>query len=175
MKNTFGLTLRAPEPDDVDTLYGWENLPDVERVSIADAPVSHYALWQYVEAYTGNIFTDRQLRLMIEVDGTAVGTVDIADFSPRNRRAWLGIMVAPPYRGKGYAKEALQKTIAYCRELGMHQLAVMVAQDNEASLALFKNTGFTTSGRLRSWMLRGKKYEDVIVLQLMLDNAPEAE
>lgn len=170
MKNTVTVTLRAPEPSDVDTLYGWENLPDVERVSLADAPVSHYALWQYVQAYTGNIFTDRQLRLMVDCDGETVGTVDIADFSPRNRRAWVGIMIAPQHRGKGLAKAALAETIAYCRELGMHQLAAMVAQDNEASLALFKDSGFVTAGRLRSWLLRGKRYEDVILLQLMLDS-----
>lgn len=172
MKNT--VTLRAPEPDDVDTLYGWENLPDVERVSLSDAPVSHYSLWQYVESYTGNIFTDRQLRLMIEADGVSVGTIDISDFSPRNRRAMVGVMIAPEHRGKGYAASALRETISYCRELGMHQLAAMVAQDNEVSLSLFKSVGFSTSGRLRSWLLRGKKYEDVILLQLMLDNIVES-
>ncbi len=168
------ITLRAPEPSDVDTLYGWENLPEVERVSLSDAPISHYALWQYVESYTGNIFTDRQLRLMIETDGEPVGTVDISDFSPRNRRAMIGIMIAPDKRRHGFATAALREAIAYCRELGMHQLAAMVPQDNDISLSLFKSIGFTTSGRLRSWLLRGKKYEDVILLQLMLDKAAES-
>lgn len=162
------ISLRALEPSDVDTLYSWENLPEVERVSFSDAPISHYALWQYVESYTGNIFTDHQLRLMIEADGEKVGTVDISDFSPRNRRAMLGIMIAPEYRCHGYGKAALTCALSYCREIGMHQLCAMVAQDNEVSLSLFKSVGFTTSGRLRSWLLRGKKYEDVIVLQRML-------
>jgi len=163
------ISIRALEPTDVDTLYFWENLPDVERVSLSDAPISHYALWQYVESYTGNIFTDRQLRLMIEADGKPVGTIDISDFSPRHRRAFLGIMIAPEHRRRGYALAATQLAIEYCRELGMHQLAAMVAQDNDRSLALFKKAGFETCGRLRSWLLRGTTYTDIILLQLLFN------
>lgn len=39
--------------------------------------------------------------------------------------------------------------------------------DNAASLALFRQCGFRTSGRLRSWLRRGGSYRDVIVLQLL--------
>lgn len=163
------ISLRALEPEDVDTLYGWENLPEVEQVSMSDAPISHYALWQYVESYTGNIFSDLQLRLMITANGESVGTIDISDFSPRHRRAIIGVMIAPEYRRRGYAFEAIKQAVAYCREVGMHQLTAMVPQDNEASLSLFKKSGFVTAGRLRSWLLRGKRYEDVILLQHLFD------
>lgn len=41
--------LRAVEPDDVETLYRWENDPEVWRVSGTLAPFSRHALMRFVE------------------------------------------------------------------------------------------------------------------------------
>ena len=163
------LRLRAVEPSDIDFLYRIENIPAVWSVSFGDAPVSRQMLWDYVNSYSADIYTDRQLRLIIDVDGTPVGTVDITDFNPRHRRAMLGIAVDPAHQRKGYARAALNEAITRCRlTFGMHQLSVMVPRDNTASMNLFESLGFTTSGCLRSWLRRGQSYIDVILLQLML-------
>ena len=49
--------------------------------------------------------------------------------------------------------------------LGMHQLAAVVAVDNAPSIALFKSCGFKSTGRLRSWIRRGRTYADALIFQ----------
>lgn len=165
------IRLRAVEPSDLDTLYRLENDPEVWRVSWGEAPLSRQMLWEYITNYTADVYRDRQLRFVIEVDGVAAGTVDISDFDPRNSRAMLGIAVDKDWQHRGVAHRAVAQVMDYCRmALHLHQLAVLVPRDNAASMKLFLDSGFTTSGCLRSWLRRGDSYVDVIVLQRMLAN-----
>ncbi len=163
------ITLRAIEPGDIDFLYRIENTPQVWSISWGDAPVSRQLLWEYINSYSADIYTDRQLRLIVIADGEAVGTVDVSDFDPRNSRAMLGVAIDEACQGKGIATEALKQIIDRCRNtFALHQLAVMVPKDSAASMALFTKLGFKTSGCLRSWQRRGRGFVDVVVMQLML-------
>lgn len=162
------LTLRAPEPSDLEMLYLLENLPEVWGVSWPDAPVSRQMLADYLIGYSADIARDRQLRLIAQVGGEAVGVVDLYDYSPSNSRAMVGIAVLPEWRGKGIGLEMLRQAAEYCRvRLSLHQLCAFVARDNEPSLRLFATAGFKTSGCLRSWLKRGNAYEDAVILQLL--------
>ena len=162
------LTLRAPEPSDLEMLYRLENLPDVWDASWPDAPVSRQMLADYLIGYSADIARDHQLRLIAQVGGEAVGAVDIYDYSASNSRAMVGIAVLPEWRGKGYGSEMLRQAAEYCRvRLSLHQLCAFVARDNEPSLRLFDAAGFKTSGCLRSWLKRANAYEDAIILQLL--------
>ena len=89
------VTLRALEPTDLDTLYRWENDTALWTVSDTAAPYSRESLWHYLEQYTGDIYAQRQLRLMITLteNGAPVGTVDLLNFDPLNNRAELGLFV----------------------------------------------------------------------------------
>ena len=42
-----------------------------------------------------------------------MGCIDLFDFDPRNRRAALGMYIAPEYRGKGVGKAALEALETY--------------------------------------------------------------
>lgn len=91
------ITLRALEPIDVDTLYRWENDPAVWDVGCTLAPYSRKQLWDYVDSYDGDIYSARQLRLMIALpSGETIGTVDLYDFDPANSRCAVGILISPP-------------------------------------------------------------------------------
>ncbi len=161
------ITLRAAEPADLDFLFTLES-ENVSTDGALTAPPSRRMLQDYLAAYSADIFADKQLRLVIAdaASGTAVGAVDIYDFSPRDRRGYVGIAVLERHRGLGYGLAALD---ALCRlasaSLGMHQLAAIVAADNEASRRLFSSAGFKGCGRLRSWLRRGSRYADAIVFQ----------
>ena len=165
------ITLRALEPTDLDTLYRWENDTALWMVSDTAAPYSREALWHYLKEYTGDIYAQRQLRLMVilSVDGTPVGTVDFLNFDPLNNRAELGLFIADEFRGKGLGREALDLLTAYARDhIGMRQIYVFIALDNEACLHLFEDYGFNRVGVLQSWVKRGTSYRDVALLQLIL-------
>lgn len=56
----------------------------------------------------------------------------------------LGFAFAPEYRGRGYAREAAEATVAYARNvLGLRRLVAIAAPDNAASLKLLEALGFT--------------------------------
>ncbi|MCM1066253.1 MAG: GNAT family N-acetyltransferase [Muribaculaceae bacterium] len=162
------LTLRAPEPSDLDFLFTLESAEACGEGSFASAPVSRQMLWEYINSYDADIYAARQLRL-IAVDsasGERVGAVDIYDFDPRNRRGFVGIAIVEGKRGLGYGKQALEALCLYASStLGIHQLAAVVAEDNAASRALFTACAFKGCGRLRSWLRRGTQYADAIIFQ----------
>lgn len=165
------ITLRPLEPTDLDILYKWENDSALWVVSDTVAPYSRAALWQYLEGYTGDIYSQRQLRLMITLtgDGTPVGTIDYLNFDPLNNRAELGLFIDKQCQGKGLGRQALELLTQFSREhLGLRQLYVFIALDNEVCLKLFENYGYRRVGVIQSWVKRGNAYHDVALLQMIL-------
>ncbi|MBD5347146.1 MAG: GNAT family N-acetyltransferase [Bacteroides sp.] len=161
--------LRALEPSDIDIMMEWENDTQSWGAASTSAPYSRRIIEDYVLTYDADIFSARQLRLIIEYDGKAVGALDLTDFDPVNHRAGIGIIVDPRFRGKGYGKRAIDIAARYCRErIGMHQLWAIVAQDNAASRQLFESAGFVAGGRMRSWISHGSGYTDAYIYQLLL-------
>ncbi len=165
--------LRAVEPDDVDAMYVWENDVAMWCVSSSTALCSRRALSELVESMRYDIYTARQLRLIIErvEDGEAVGAVDLFDFDPQNLNAGVGVLVYPEsQRGNGYATEAIEMVERYAREvLHLHQLWCCVGADNEASLALFRGAGFEQVGIKREWRRTARGYEDEILFQKIIE------
>ena len=165
------VTLRPLEPTDLDVLYRWENNSALWAASDTPAPYSRKALWDYLEGYTGDIYSQRQLRLMITLttDGTPAGTVDFLNFDPLNNRAELGLFIAAEHRGKGLGRQSLDLLTAYAREhLGLRQLYVFIAVDNDVCLNLFKRYGYREVGIIESWIKRDTNYRDAALLQMIL-------
>lgn len=173
------IRLRALEPVDLNRLYRWENDTSIWSVSGTMAPFSRFVLEEFVNQAHQDIYTNKQLRLMIELkyvrendyydESKTIGCVDLFEFDPRNRRAGLGILIADRAdRGKGYATEALHLVIEYAFQvLDLHQLYCNVRVDNESSLALFKKHGFETTGLKQDWIHENGRYVDEYLLQLV--------
>ncbi len=165
--------LRAVEPRDIDTLFRHENAPEQPESTLTMAPVSRLQIQKYVENYSAEPTNDGSLRMMIDLvsSGETIGSVDIYDYNPRDRRAYLSVFVEARFRKCGYATRALHLLCTYCADiLGLHQLAAEVSVENQASLKLFEKTGFRTCGRLRSWLRVGRTYSDVLVFQRLFFN-----
>jgi len=163
------ISLRAPEPEDLDLLYIWENEPSIWQVSGTLTPFSRYILKQYLEHAGKDIYEVKQLRLMIQLKNNhrPVGAVDLFDFDPHHRRAGMGILIAEPSdRRQGYAREALETMISYCFEvLNLHQVFCNISAENSASIKLFEEAGFEECGRKKDWLFDGSKYEDELLFQ----------
>ncbi|MCM1449000.1 MAG: GNAT family N-acetyltransferase [Clostridiales bacterium] len=153
------VTLRAPEPQDIDMMYLTENDVAQWNDGVTFAPVSRKQLWDYIENYDGNIFATGQLRLVIVHRNEFAGVADLYDYDRVNHRAYVGITVIKSMRHDHVATRALSLLIKLCGEvLGMHQLAAVVRCDNEPSVKLFRNAGFTETGRFTDWIKRGRGY-----------------
>ncbi len=165
------ITLRALEPIDVDILYTWENDSSLWCTGVTIAPYSRKQLWDYVNNYDADIFSAKQLRLMIELTNSkeTIGTLDLCEFDPINSRCGIGILIAKGHQAKGYGAEALRLVENYCRtRLSLHQLYCTVAESNLHSRHLFEKVGYRISGRLKSWLKSAGVYTDAYLYQKML-------
>ena len=113
-ENAKIIKLRKLEPSDLPFLYQWENDASVWADGANHNPLSQQDLRDYIESTTGDIYKDGQLRLIIEDLSTlnfqpsTLGCIDLFDFDPRNRRAAIGMYIAPEYRGQGIGREAVR-------------------------------------------------------------------
>lgn len=164
------IRLRAMEPEDLDMLYTVENDVKTWDIGTTNVPYSRYTLHDYIANASGDIYTDRQVRLIIEnADGEAVGMVDIVDFDPRHQRAEVGIVIAAAHRRRGYATAALAAIGDYSlRVVHLHQLYAYADSHNEASLRLFQSMGYEVEARLKDWLYDGRDYHDAVLLRRFL-------
>ena len=163
------VSLRALEPEDLELLFRWENNSSIWHVSGTLVPFSKHLLRQYLENAGKDIFEQKQLRLIIELNEQArpVGAIDLFDFDPFHRRAGVGILIAGKGdRGKGYAREALDSLKEYSfKVLKLHQLWCNIGSDNQSSLRLFITAGFRIIGEKKEWNFTGRDFQDELLLQ----------
>src|SRR4051812_1575650 len=86
--------LRAMEPEDIDLLYSWENNSDVWSISGTVTPFSRFTLEKFVATAHDDIYTTKQLRLMMdlvekdeegeEIEIRCIGCIDLFDFDPHH-------------------------------------------------------------------------------------------
>ncbi len=164
------ILLRAPEPEDLELLYHWENDTSIWLLSNTLTPLSKYTLKKYIEISSKSIYESGQLRLMIELQSTGqtIGIIDLFEFDPFNQRAGVGILIADKgERRKGYAKMAIEALVDYAfNRLKLHQIYCNILADNTNSINLFEGLGFSITGKKEEWIRSGEKYLDEYILQL---------
>ena len=149
------IKLRALEPEDIDLLYLWENTSVNWSVSNTVAPFSRHLLTEYIANSDTDIFTSKQLRLMIDLVDTkeTIGAIDLFDFDPFHARAGVGLLVAnQKHRKQGYAKLSLKLMEEYAFGfLNMELLFCDIAEDNAPSIALFEQMAYKQAGYKQNW------------------------
>ena len=160
--------MRAIEPHDVEHLFRWENDVDNWLVSGTKAPFSKAELQKYISGIR-DIYADKQLRLIISTDQKPVGTIDLYDFDPANKRAGVGILIGEKSeRGKGIAQDALEVLISYAFGiLLLHQLYASIPEYNNKSISLFEKLGFFQVGTRREWLHSAEGWHDEHFYQLL--------
>ena len=155
----MNLKLRKIEPSDLPFLYQWEN--DVAMWADSDThnPLSRHDLHQYIENTTGDIYRDGQLRLIIEdsqLSTKIVGCIDLFDFDARNRKAAIGMYIAPDARGRGIGKQAVQLLEEYAFGfLHLRMMYAIISVYNTACSHIYEQMGYAPSSLLKDWTLEG--------------------
>ncbi len=173
MIRSKNIKLRAVEPSDIDQIFDWENDPKIWHLSNTLVPFSRFDLEQYVLNASKDIFSAKQIRLMIELIETSqtIGSIDLFDFDPMHRRAGIGILINDRERNKGYASEAISLLMEYAsKTLNLHQLYCNIEENNEVSLKLFKKKKFKKIGLKQDWNLKNGEWINEYILQNILND-----
>ncbi|BAV94512.1 GNAT family N-acetyltransferase [Ichthyobacterium seriolicida] len=165
------VNLRALEPSDIDVLYQWENDTDIWGISQTSTPFSRKILKDYLDNVHLDIFTTKQVRLMIEnnISGIPLGTIEMFDFDPQNQRAGIGILVyEKENRNRGIGRESLNLFIKYAFDiLYLNQIFCNILTENKESVALFENLGFQKIGIKKKWIRLKDGFKDEYMFQLI--------
>ena len=159
--------LRAMEPEDLELLYQIENDTLLWNVGSTNVPYSRYTLHDYIATSSDDIYTDRQVRMMVENrEGRVVGIADVVNFDAKHRRAEVGVIILNHLRRQGYGYNTLLCLDDYAqRILHLHQLYAMIAADNHAAIDLFSKADYQLVARLTEWLYDGKEYHDALLMQ----------
>lgn len=164
--------LRTLEPGDVDWLSRWENDPSHWTVSGTTIPFSRAMLQQLCNGHQ-DLYTDGQLRWVIEEMGKPKGAVDLYNHSNLHQRAGIGILVDPAHRGQGTGSRALEIATRHAREvLLLRSLHAEIHADNDASVHLFTSCGFEVVGKYTDWTRTGDGWRDAVLFQTVLNPDP---
>ena len=134
-----------------------------------NVPYSRYVLHDYVANSSGDIYTDKQVRLMVDCQQQTIGIVDLINFSPKHCRAEVGMVLMPSYRGKGLGEMILQELAQYAKTvLHLHQLYAVIGVDNAPAIHLFEKIGYSAGRVLTDWLFDGTHYQDAVLMQRVL-------
>lgn len=162
--------LRALEPYDLDALYFWEN--DVNSYTNHEQFYSRYTLEKYIEQAHLSLHEAKQYRFVISKPNEpdlCMGFLDLVDYDVMHKRVEIGILVAPNYRKKGVAKQALKRVEEYLKNhFDIIQLYCYIETDNTASIQLFESLDYSKSGELFKWRKFKDHWKNVFVYQKLI-------
>ena len=163
------VTLGPILPNDFPALFMWAD--DMEAASLNE----HYrpAVWRNQDEFWMNIGNDSSkiyFAIRKRQENPIIGYVQIWSIDPVHRSAILGIRIGNlENRGKGYGSDALKLTINYCwKHLNISRISLMVFENNERAIKLYKSHGFEIEGALRKAVYINGQWLDVILMGLML-------
>ena len=104
----------------------------------------------------------------IEAGGRLIGEVSLKGIRWYNRKAQIGIALAPEHQGQGYGERALRAIIRYgFMRMNLQRLEAEVIEYNQPAQKLFEKLGFVLEGRLRQAKYCEGKYYDVLCFGLL--------
>ena len=100
----------------------------------------------------------------------AIGYVQAVDMDLDDRRADLGICLAPAHQGRGLGSESMRAFMDLLRtSLGIGKVTLRVRADNARAIGCYRGLGFRECGRLRAHAWFGERWIDVVLMEAFLD------
>lgn len=158
--------LRWIEENDASVLMELNNNNEIANCVVGNPKKVNYEeqlLWMTKRAEEKNT-----VRMMIEYDGIAVGTIIINNVDFNNKVGNINIKILPKYHGKKIGANALDIACQYAfEELNLFCLTAHILSDNVASISLFAKKGFMKEGILRSRVIKNEYRMDLISMSYL--------
>jgi len=110
----------------------------------------------------------------IIAQGDFIGIIRCDEMDGLNRSVRIGADVMPEKRGRGWGTKIYHALLRFCfAEWNHHKVWLMVLDDNDVAIRLYKGVGFREDGLMRQAVYRDGRYKDYIVMSLLHDEYRE--
>ena len=169
------MTLRRASPGDVPFLVGLFTDADVAPFLAAVRPTSSEEVAAEVERSERE--PDAFGVLVLELDGTRIGTVTWERVNERSRIASVSALaIDPALRGRGVGVEAARAIQRHLlRDTGFHRVQMEVYGFNERALRHAERAGWVREGVRRKAYLRDGAWVDGILFGLVEEDLDEGD
>jgi len=167
---TERLILREIRTTDLDSIFDFLSREDVTRYYGMDAVTNSSQVHDLINFFKENFQAQRGYRwgIVLKENEKLIGTCGFNALVPKNSRAEIGYELHPDYWRKGYVKEAVSKIISYGFEtLNLNRIGAVVYPENNPSISLLTNLGFTNEGLLRKYLIQGTTSHDTFVFSIL--------
>ncbi len=157
-----------------------EDAADIAAI-FNDAIMTSMAVWKEQPVSSDDRASWMQARLdaghpviIAEENGQVLGYASYAQLSGNEGYRFCvedSIYVHPDAKGKGVGRIMLTELIQLARDQGKHSMVSEMDAGNEGSKALHRKLGFTEVGRIPHAGFKLGEWRDLLILQLMLDEA----
>ena len=171
VNETLNVSLRPRTNEDLDLLFeivaemdSWE-----ERTPQAPRPLTRD---RFDAQLARNTATDdgseAALLLVIDVDGTAVGSVTLFNFDLLARHAEAGIDLERKARGRGIGTAAIIQLVefGFVRH-NLRRIHLQAISSNVAAIRAYEKAGFVIEGRQRQHAWVRGAYEDIVRMGIL--------
>jgi len=109
------------------------------------------------------------LAVTLREGGALIGAIDLR-FEPAHQRAEMGYWIAVPHWNQGYCTEAARAMLRYgFEERALHRIGATHLGSNPASGRVMQKMGMTYEGRLRDYVKKWGRFEDLVHYGLLRD------
>ena len=169
--------LRPVLRDDVAQLHAWSAGHD-EWALTSDRPYVPSTAEDALKGYDAGErwrATDDKVPWAVEADGGLAGYVTLWGIDSFNRKAHLGIALAPHARGRGWGSDTCRVLLRYAfRDRGLHRVQLEVLATNTAAQRAYLAAGFVVEGTYRqSGWVDGAFVDEVVMAALATDLTPD--
>lgn len=149
--------------DDIQEYQKWiNNYGNTYYLGVGKFPMDTKSIKNYTNTKNESK-NDILFGIFLQEDEKHIGNITIDDIDWIHRKAEIAIIIGDKdYQGQGFAKEALEKVISHCFErLNLNKLYVGIVSQNNLSIKLFENCGFSLEGTLKNEFFLENRYYDV--------------
>jgi RimJ/RimL family protein N-acetyltransferase len=147
-----------------------ETHPKVQESDIDIHTKDKDRMYKLFKRFLENLPSDKnQIFLVGQLGETVVGFLGIHRKSKRMKHVGVvGITIHPDYWQRGFGTELLMYGVEYARKEGFLRLEADTLAKNKAMVRVAEKLGFTVEGIRKMRIQRNKKFEDEVLLGMLM-------
>lgn len=145
---TNRLLLRQLQPADAPAIFALRTDDATNRLIGRKKATAIEEAYTFIENRNEDIVANKSMywAVCLKNEPGLAGTFCLFNFNAEYAAAEVGYEFLPHFRGRGFAKEALESVLQYCFEtLKLKRIDAYVNKENEPSLRLLKKLGFVVN------------------------------